>query len=84
MIFDQAGRGILDPSELIIKNSKLKRNVYNTGDSQVVTHQSTNAAQHCLTSVIRWELVLSVWYGRRRLDVQWRKNLESIAKMIFS
>ena len=31
----------------------------------MVTHKSTNPAQHCLTSVIRQELVLSVWYGRR-------------------
>ena len=27
--------------------------VYNIGDSQVVTHHSTNPTQHCLTSVIR-------------------------------
>ena len=33
--------------------AKLKRRVYNTGDSQVVTHQGTNPARHCLTSVIR-------------------------------
>ena len=38
---------------------------YNTGDSQAVTHQSTNPALHCLTSVIRRELVLSVWRDRR-------------------
>ena len=31
----------------------------------MVTHQDTNPAQHCLTSVIRLELVLSVWCGRR-------------------
>ena len=30
-----------------------KKKVYNTGDSQVVTHQGTNPARHCLTSVIR-------------------------------
>ena len=67
------------------KNPKLKRKAYNTGDSQVVTHQkkSTNPAQHCLTSVIRPELVLSVWYGQRCLNVQWRKNLKSIEQMIF-
>ena len=34
--------------------------------SQAVTHPSTNQAQHCLTSVIRRELVLSTWYGRCR------------------
>ena len=28
------------------------RQVYNTGDSQVVTHQSTNPTQQCVTSVI--------------------------------
>ena len=31
----------------------------------MVTHQSTKQAQHSLTSVIRWEPVHSVWYGRR-------------------
>ena len=40
--------------------------VYNTGYSQAVTHPSTNPARRCLTSVIRRELVLSAWYGRRR------------------
>ena len=38
---------------------------YNTGDSQAVTHQSINLALHCLTSVIRRELVHSVWCDRR-------------------
>ena len=35
------------------KLSILKKEVYNTGDSQVVNHQGTNPARHCLTSVIR-------------------------------
>ena len=43
----------------ILKKGK-KKEVYNTRDSQVVTHQGTNPAQHCLTSVIRRELMLSV------------------------
>ena len=43
--------------------------VYNTGYSQAVTHPRTNPARHCLTSVIRRELVLSVWYGRRQFNV---------------
>ena len=38
---------------------------YDTKYSQAVTHPSTNLAQCCLTSVIRRELVLSTWYGRR-------------------
>ena len=45
--------------ELSILKSK-KKIVYNTGDSQVVTHQGSNPARHRLTSVIRQELVLSV------------------------
>ena len=40
---------------------------YDTKYSQAVTHPSTNLAQCCLTSVIRRELVLSTWYGRRHL-----------------
>ena len=41
------------------------KKVYDTGYSQAVTHPSTNPARRCLTSVIRRELVLSAWYGRR-------------------
>ena len=51
------------PKDKILKNLKLK--IYNTGDSQVVTQQGTNPTRHCLTSVIRQELVFSVWYGCR-------------------
>ena len=65
--------------EKILLYSKFKRRVYNT---QVVTHQSTNPAQRCLTSVIRWEMVLSVWYGHRHLNMQLKKNLKSTAQMI--
>ena len=45
-----------------------KGNVYSNLYSQAVTHPSTNRSQPCLTSVIRRELVLSRWYGRRHLD----------------
>ena len=38
---------------LSASNNFYKRKVHNTGDSQVVTHQGTNPARHCLTSVIR-------------------------------
>ena len=44
------------------------QNVYNIVYSQAVTHPSTNTTQCCLTSVIRRELVLSTWYGRRHVD----------------
>ena len=44
---------------------------YSTKYSQAVTHPSTNLAQCCLTSVIRRELVLSAWYGRRQLPWLW-------------
>ena len=40
---------------------------YNTEYSQAVTHLSTNSAQYCLTSVIRRELVHSIWCGCRHL-----------------
>ena len=43
------------------------QNVYNIVYSQAVTHPSTNTTQCCLTSVIGRELVLSTWYGRRRM-----------------
>ena len=32
-----------------------------------VTHPNTNQAQHCLTSVIEWELAFQSGYGRRAL-----------------
>ena len=37
---------------------------YNTWDSNVVPHPSTNQARTCLTSLNRREAVLSCWYGR--------------------
>ena len=46
---------------------KKKKKAYKTCYSQAVTHPSTTQAQHCLTSVIRGELVYSVWYGSRQL-----------------
>ena len=49
-----------------LSEQKGKRKIYNTVYSQAVTHPSTNTAQCCLTSVIRRELVLSTWYGRRQ------------------
>ena len=42
------------------------KNAYNTCGSQVVTHPSTEQAQHCVTSVIRWELVYLVWCDHRQ------------------
>ena len=47
------------------RKKKKKKEAYNTCCSQAVTHPSTEQARHCLTSVIRRELVYSVWYGRR-------------------
>ena len=47
----------------------VKVKVHNTGDSQVVTQQGTNPARHCLTLVIRRELVFSVWYGHRHYRI---------------
>ena len=50
---------------LHMERKKKKKEAYNTCCSQAVTHPSTEQARHCLTSVIRRELVYSVWYGRR-------------------
>ena len=52
-------------TEIMWKKSQ-KKEAYNTCCSQAVTHPSTEQARHCLTSVIRRELVYSVWYGRRQ------------------
>ena len=45
--------------------TRVQKVVYSNLYSQAVTHPSTNLAQCCLTTVIRQELVLSTWYGRR-------------------
>ena len=54
-----------EDSETVMMVKGRKKEAYNTRCSQVVTHPSTEQAQHSLTSVIRRELVYSVWYGRR-------------------
>ena len=46
-----------------------KKEAYNTGCSQAVTHPSTDPARRCLTSVIGREPVHSAWYGRRRQTI---------------
>lgn len=43
---------------------------YNTWDSNVVPHRSTNQARTCLTSLSGREAVLSCWYGRIRQPSQ--------------
>ena len=50
------------------EGGKKLRIAYSTEYSQAVTHPSTNSAQYCLTTVIRQELVYSIWYGRRHLQ----------------
>ena len=45
---------------------KKRKKEYNTRDSNVVPHRSTNRARACLTSLSRREAVLSCWYGRTR------------------
>ncbi|ESO87938.1 hypothetical protein LOTGIDRAFT_145944, partial [Lottia gigantea] len=51
------------------------KGVYSTRCSQAVTHQSTNRARRCLTSVIGRELVFSTWYGRRRYTAMFQASL---------
>ena len=50
--------------------SSTKTKVYSTWYSQVVTHPSTNQAQHCLASVIKRNLAFSTRYGRRQTITQ--------------
>ena len=54
---------------------------YGTAYSQAVTHPSTNAAQCCLTSVIRRELVFSTWYGRRQDRRDFRSSLRNLQQV---
>ena len=49
-----------EESETEIMVGEKKKQAYNTYCSQAVTHPSTEKARHCLTSVIRRELVYSV------------------------
>ena len=49
-----------------MKKQKRKRKVFSTGDSNVVTHHSTNPAHMCLTSEFGWDRVFSHGYDRRR------------------
>ena len=37
------------------KEKEEKKKVFSTGDSNVVTHHSTNPAHRCLTSEFRWD-----------------------------
>ena len=57
----------------MIKWIERKREAYNTGYSQAVSHPSTNPARQGLTSVIGREPVYSLWYGRRQVIC--RENL---------
>ena len=57
-----------------------KRDANSIWCSQAVTHPSTNQTQHCLTSVIRRELVFSMWYGR----CQRRRSTNNVLSNILS
>ena len=58
---------------------------YNTEYSQAVTHQSTNSAQYCLTSVIRRVLVHSIWCGcRHSLIIHKSINKILVEKCIYT
>ena len=47
------------------KKKKKNEKVFSTGDSNVVTHHSTNPAHLCLTSEFGWDRVFSHGYDRR-------------------
>ena len=71
------------------KNSILTPKIdYNIVYSQAVTHPSTNTTQCCLTSVIKRELVLSTWYGRRQwsliLSIDLANVLHSLCLLLIS
>ena len=51
--------------------------------SQAVSHPSTDQALHCLTSVIRRELVYSMWYGRCQENKVHNRLLSSLAISCF-
>ena len=75
--------------EYLKKNSILMpKIVYNIVYSQAVTHPSTNTTQCCLTSVIKRELVLSSWYGRRQwsliLSIDLANVLHSLCLLLIS
>ena len=59
------------------KKEKKKKKVFSTGDSNVVTHHSTNPAHRCLTSEFRWDRVLSPGYDRRQAFLWWLSFCES-------
>ena len=59
------------------KMEKEKKKVFSTGDSNVVTHHSTNPAHRCLTSEFRWDRVLSPGYDRRQALLWWLSFCES-------
>ena len=44
---------------------------FDTCDSHVVPHRSTEQAQWCLTSEFGWDPVLSPWYDRMMGDDRW-------------
>ena len=62
-----------EDSETVMMVKGRKKEAYNTCCFQVVTHPSIEQARHCLTSVIRRELVYLVWYSRRHW---WTYNSE--------
>ena len=59
------------------EKEKEKKKVFSTGDSNVVTHHSTNPAHRCLTSEFRWDRVLSPGYDRRQAFSWWLSFCES-------
>ena len=59
------------------KKKKKEKKVFSTGDSNVVTHHSTNPAHRCLTSEFRWDRVLSPGYDRRQAFLWWLSFCES-------
>ena len=56
---------IVDASKEIWVRFQRKAKTFDTNDSRVVPHRSTECAQGCLTSEFGWDPVLPPWFDRQ-------------------
>ena len=62
--FDRMMGGVGACNVLLRKKKLLKKKTFDTRDSRVVPHPSTDQAQRCLTSQFGWDAVYPPWYDR--------------------